>query len=195
MVSAKGGSMDLTKGQSFNLTKGGQPPQAMFVGLGWTPQRGRQNMDLDASLFMLDANGMMPSQQHLIYFNNLISPDPSQSIRHLGDNLTGDGEGDDEQIIINLHQIPSNVDSLLVVINIYDALSRGQNFGQIEEAFVRLVNMQTQQEVCFFDLDEDFSSATSMQMAKIYRSGGSWQIQALGLPVAGGLQELINIYL
>ncbi|HAC64762.1 MAG TPA: chemical-damaging agent resistance protein C, partial [Cyanothece sp. UBA12306] len=144
--------------------------------------------------FMLGSNEKLPSEQHFIFYNNLKSPDPHHCVEHMGDNLTGAGEGDDEVILVNLTKIPGDVQKLVFVVTIHQADQRGQNFGQIENAFVRLVDVKTKEEVLRYDLTEDCSIETAMIMAEIYSKNGQWRMNAVGSGYQGGLQAILNRY-
>jgi len=131
---------------------------------------------------------------HFIFYNNLASPDPDKSVQHLGDNLTGVGEGDDEVIKINLKKVPADVQKIVVTVTIHEAQQRHQNFGQVQNAFVRVVNAQTKQEAVRYDLVEDYSIETALIMAELYRKDGEWRLNAVGSGYQGGLQALLDRY-
>ena len=168
----------------------------MFVGLGWDIKSTDTgyDFDLDSSLFLLGANEKLISDNHFIFYNNLASPDPDKSVQHLGDNLTGAGEGDDEVIKINLKKVPAEVQKIVVTVTIYEAQQRHQNFGQVQNAFVRVVNAQTKQEAVRYDLVEDYSIETALIMAELYRKDGEWRLNAVGAGYQGGLQSLLDRY-
>ena len=189
-------AVSLTKGQRVSLEKISPGLSEVFVGLGWDVKATDtgSDFDLDSSLFLLGANEKLISDNHFIFYNNLTSPDPDKSVQHLGDNLTGVGEGDDEVIKINLKKVPNDVQKILVTVTIHEAQQRHQNFGQVQNAFVRLVNAQTQQEAVRYDLVEDYSIETALIMAELYRKDGEWRLNAVGSGYQGGLQALLDRY-
>ncbi|MEM8638248.1 MAG: TerD family protein [Cyanobacteria bacterium P01_G01_bin.54] len=188
-------TVSLTTGQRISLEKVSPGLRAIFVGLGWdVRQTTGDAFDLDASVFLLGANDKIPSDRHFIFYNNLSSPDPEQSVKHLGDNITGFGEGDDEAIIVDLRKLPSEIHRLVFTVSIHDAEGRRQNFGQVENAFVRLLNVETKEEVLRYDLVEDYSTETAMIMAEIYRKDGEWRANAVGQGYVGGLQAMVDRY-
>lgn len=189
-------AISLQKGQRVSLDKVAPGLNAAFIGLGWdvnTTDTG-VDFDLDASVFLLNSNEKLISDQHFIFYNNLTSPDPEKSIKHMGDNLTGEGDGDDEVIIVDLRKVPTDVNRIVITVTIYDADKRKQNFGQVRNAFVRLVNVETKEEILRYDLEEDFSTETALIMAEIYRKDGEWRMNAVGAGYQGGLQALLNRY-
>ncbi|ACK66110.1 stress protein [Rippkaea orientalis PCC 8801] len=188
--------ISLTKGERVSLEKVAPGLEAVLVGLGWDIKKmdTGTDHDLDVSVFMLGANEKLLSDQHFIFYNNLKSPDPDHCVEHMGDNLTGAGEGDDEVILVNLTKIPSDVQKLVFVVTIHQADERGQNFGQIQNAFVRLVDVKTKQEVLRYDLTEDCSIETAMIMAEIYKKDNQWRMSAVGAGYQGGLQAVLNRY-
>ena len=188
--------ISLSKGERVSLEKVAPGLEAVLVGLGWDVKKVDTGIDydLDVSVFMLGSNEKLPSEQHFIFYNNLKSPDPHHCVEHMGDNLTGAGEGDDEVILVNLTKIPGDVQKLVFVVTIHQADQRGQNFGQIENAFVRLVDVKTKEEVLRYDLTEDCSIETAMIMAEIYSKNGQWRMNAVGSGYQGGLQAILNRY-
>ena len=189
-------SISLTKGERISLEKASPGLEAVFVGLGWDVNKSDtgSDFDLDTSVFLLGENEKLVSDSHLIYFNNLKSPDPDNSVEHMGDNLTGAGEGDDEVIIVNLKKVPDEVQKIAFVTTIYDAEKRGQNFGQVNNAFVRLVDVKTKEEVIRYDLTEDYSTETAMIISELYRKDGQWRMSAVGDGYEGGLEAMLNRY-
>lgn len=189
-------AVTLTKGQRVSLEKVAPGLTEVFVGLGWDVKAmdTGYDFDLDASAFMLGRNEKIISDNHFIFYNNLTSPDSAKSVEHTGDNLTGAGDGDDEVIKINLPKVPAEVQKIVITVTIHDAAKRGQNFGQVENAFVRVVNAQTNQEVIRYDLVEDYSIETALIMAEIYRKDGEWRLNAVGSGYQGGLQALLDRY-
>ena len=164
--------------------------------MGWdvkATDTGR-DFDLDSSIFLLGANEKMLSDAHFIFYNNLASPDAEKSVQHTGDNLTGAGEGDDETIKINLKKVPTEIQKIVIAVTIHEALEREQNFGQVQNAFVRIVNSQTSEEIVRYDLAEDYSTETSMIMAELYSKDGEWRVKAVGSGYQKGLQALLDSY-
>ena len=189
-------AVSLTKGQRVSLEKISPGLSEVFIGLGWDVKATDtgSDFDLDSSLFLLGANDKLISDNHFIFYNNLTSPDPDKSVQHMGDNLTGAGEGDDEVIKINLKKVPNDVQKILVTVTIHEAQQRHQNFGQVQNSFVRIVNAQTQQEAVRYDLVEDYSIETALIMAELYRKDGEWRLNAVGSGYQGGLQALLDRY-
>ncbi|MEH2376782.1 TerD family protein [Nostoc sp.] len=189
-------TITLTKGQRISLAKVAPGLSEVFVGLGWDVKATDtgQDFDLDASVFLLNANGKLISDAHVIFYNNQTSPDPEKSVEHTGDNLTGAGEGDDEVIKINLKKVPADIQTILIAVTIHEAEVRRQNFGQVQNAFVRVVNSQTNEEVVRYDLVEDYSTETSMIMAELYIKDSEWRLNAVGSGYQGGLQALLERY-
>ncbi|AFZ47927.1 stress protein [Cyanobacterium stanieri PCC 7202] len=188
--------ISLEKGQRISLTKVAPSLVAGFIGLGWdvnTTDTGG-DFDLDASVFLLGDNEKIVSDKHFIFYNNLVSPDPDHSVKLLGDNRTGEGDGDDEGLIVDLRKIPPEVKKIVVTVTIYEADKRKQNFGQVNNAYIRLVDVQTKEEVLRYDLSEDFSVETAVIMAELYHQEGDWRINAVGSGFQGGLQALLDRY-
>ena len=186
-------AVTLSKGQNVSLSKTDPLLKHILIGLGWDARSSDgQDFDLDASVFMTTDNGKVPSDDYFVFYNQLKSP--CGSVQHTGDNLTGDGDGDDESVIVELEKVPANLKSLFVTVTIHDAETRRQNFGQVSNAFVRLVNHETGQEVLRFDLSEDYSTETAMVFGEVYRHNGDWKFRAIGQGYAGGLLALCNQY-
>ena len=186
-------AVTLSKGQNVSLSKTDPLLKHILIGLGWDARSSDgQDFDLDASVFMTADNGKVPSDDYFVFYNQLKSP--CGSVQHTGDNLTGDGDGDDESIIVELGKVPANIKSLFVTVTIHDAETRRQNFGQVSNAFVRLVNHETDQEVLRFDLSEDYSTETAMVFGEVYRHNGDWKFRAIGQGYTGGLLALCNQY-
>jgi tellurium resistance protein TerD len=182
-------SVSLSKGGNVSLSKEAPGLRAVLVGLGWDVRTTTgADFDLDASALMLGANGKILSDQHFVFFNNLTSPDGS--VEHTGDNLTGEGEGDDEVINVNLATVPPEVDKIVVAVSIYDADSRGQSFGQVRNAFIRVVNQANGQEITRYDLSEDASTETAMVFGELYRYGTEWKFRAVGQGYSTGLSGI-----
>ncbi|PSO49266.1 MAG: chemical-damaging agent resistance protein C [Cyanobacteria bacterium SW_9_44_58] len=188
--------ISLEKGQRVSLEKVSPGLEAVFVGLGWDVNKTDtgSDFDLDTSVFLLGENEKLVSDNHLIFYNNLKSPDPDNSVEHMGDNLTGAGEGDDEVVIVNLKKAPDEVQKVTFVVTIYDAEKRGQNFGQVSNAFVRLVDVKSKEEVLRYDLTEDYSTETALIMGELYKKDGEWRMSAIGDGYEGGLQAILNRY-
>lgn len=182
-------AISLNKGGNVNLSKEAPNLENVLVGLGWDARAtDGQDFDLDASLFMVRDDGKVPSDAHFIFYNQPKSPEGS--IEHTGDNRTGAGEGDDESILVTLSRVPAEVQRLVIVVTIHDADARRQNFGQVSNAFVRIVNRDNNQEVVRFDLSEDYSTETAMIFGEIYRHSGDWKFRAVGQGYSGGLRAL-----
>jgi len=164
------------------------------VGLGWDANTATNGaaFDLDASVFILGENKKILSDQHFVFYNNLKSPD--DAVQHTGDNLTGDGDGDDEQIKVDLDKVDPRATELCVVVTIYDAEARRQNFGQVRNSFVRIFNPDTNQEILKYELEEDFSIETAVEFGRIYKRNGEWKFEAIGAGMKGGLQDFLNKY-
>jgi tellurium resistance protein TerD len=186
-------SISLSKGGNVSLTKEAPGLTAVLVGLGWDARTTTgADFDLDASALMVDANGKIVSDQHFIFFNNLRSPDGS--VEHTGDNLTGEGEGDDEAIKVNLSAVPAEVDKVVFAVSIYDAEARTQNFGQVRNAFIRVVNQADNGEITRYDLTEDASTETAMIFGELYRNGAEWKFRAVGQGYTTGLTGIARDY-
>ena len=180
--------VSLSKGGNVSLTKeaGAAGLNAVTVGLGWDVRSTTgADFDLDASAIGCNAEGKVASDQHFVFFNNLASPDGS--IQHTGDNLTGEGEGDDEQIKVDVAAVPPEIDKIVFPVSIYDADNRQQNFGQVRNAFIRVVNDANGQELARYDLSEDASTETAMVFGELYRAGAEWKFRAVGQGYATGL--------
>jgi tellurium resistance protein TerD len=163
------------------------------VGLGWDVRTtDGAAFDLDASAIALGANGKVASDGHFVFFNNLTSPDGS--IQHTGDNLTGEGEGDDEQIKVGVASVPQEIDKIVFPVSIYDAESRGQTFGQVRNAFIRVVNQADNSELARYDLSEDASTETAMVFGELYRAGSEWKFRAVGQGYTSGLRGIASDY-
>ncbi|MCY7369151.1 MAG: TerD family protein [Chamaesiphon sp.] len=189
-------AVSLSKGQRVSLEKIAPGLTEVFVGLGWDLKSVDTGVDfdLDASVFLLGSNDKLISDKHFVFFNNLTSPDAAKSIEHTGDNLTGAGDGDDEVIKVKLTQVPAEVEKVVITVTIHEAQERKQNFGQVQNAFVRIVNLQNEQEVVRYDLVEDYSTETALIMAELYRKDGEWRLNAVGAGYQGGLKALLDRY-
>lgn len=187
--------VSLTKGGNVSLTKeaGSAGLAAVTVGLGWDIRTTTgADFDLDAAALVVDPAGKVLTDKHFVFFNNLSSADGS--VVHTGDNLTGEGEGDDEQIKVNLPGVPSEADKVVFVVSIYDADNRRQNFGQVRGAFIRVVNDADSRELARYDLTEDSSTETAMVFGEAYRNGADWKFRAIGQGYASGLTGIAQDY-
>jgi len=201
-------AINLQKGQRVDLTKSNPGLSKIMVGLGWDPVQsggggglfgglfgggGASNVDCDASVIMLGANDKLQSNKDVIYFGNLRSNDGS--VQHSGDNLTGDGDGDDEQVMIDLSRVPSNIQKLVFVVNIYDCVKRKQHFGMIKNAFIRVVNPGNNQELLHYNLTDNYSGVTCLVTGEIYRHGNEWKFAAIGSGTnAASLSEVVRSF-
>ncbi|AYV66776.1 MULTISPECIES: TerD family protein [Niallia] len=187
-------SINLSKGQRIDLTKTNPGLTRAIIGLGWDINQydGGAGFDLDASAFMADDNGKVINDVDFIFYNNLVHP--SGGVEHTGDNRTGEGDGDDEQIIIDFTKIPAHVSKIGIAVTIHDAEARRQNFGQVSNAFVRVVNEDNNMEILRFDLGEDFSVETAVIVCELYKHGGEWKFNAVGSGFSGGLAALCRNY-
>jgi tellurium resistance protein TerD len=178
--------VSLSKGGNVSLTKEAPGLSAVVVGLGWDVRTTTgSDFDLDASALLCTDAGKVVSDKHFVFFNNLKSPEGS--VEHTGDNLTGEGEGDDEQIKVNLATVPTEVVKIVFPVSIYDADARSQNFGQVRNAFIRVVNQADNSELARYDLTEDASTETAMVFGELYRNGADWKFRAVGQGYASGL--------
>lgn len=186
--------INLTKGQKVDLTKGNPSLKNIMVGLGWDVNAfdSGADFDLDASVFMVGANGKCPTEKEFIFYGNLTHD--SEAVQHMGDNLTGEGDGDDEQIKVDLTKIPSNIDKIAFTVTIYDSDVRKQNFGQVSNAYIRIVDEATGTEIIRYDLGEDFSIETAVVVGELYRHNGDWKFNAIGSGFQGGLAALCGHY-
>ncbi len=186
--------INLQKGQKVDLTKGNPSLKNIMVGLGWDVNvfDSGADFDLDAAAFMVGENGKCPTEKEFIFYGNL--EHSSGALKHMGDNLTGEGEGDDEQIEVDLTKIPANVSRVVFTVTIYDAEVRRQNFGQVSNAFIRIVDVATDGELIRYDLGEDFSIETAVVVGELYRHNGEWKFNAIGSGFQGGLAALCGHY-
>lgn len=199
-------SVSLQKGQKVDLTKGNASLDKIIVGLGWDPikQSGgflsgifgssAAEIDCDASVIMLSENDKLARREDLVYFGNL--KHSSGSVQHMGDNLTGGGDGDDEQITITLSKVPQNIHKLVFVVNIYDCIKRRQDFGQIQNAFIRVFNAANNQELLKFNLTDNYAGKTALLVGEVYRNNSEWKFAAIGEGLnSSGLSEIANKYM
>ena len=186
-------AISLTKGGNVNLSKEAPDLTQMTIGLGWEPRAtDGQDFDLDAIAFLLNDAGKVRNDQDFIFFNNLKSSDGS--VEHTGDNRTGEGDGDDEVIKVDLTKVPADVSKVVFCAVIYDGQARNQNFGQVADAYIRIVNTQGDAEVARYDLSEDSSTETAMIFGELYKNNGEWKFRAVGQGFAGGLGPLAASY-
>ncbi len=179
-------SVSLSKGGNVSLTKEAPGMTSVLVGLGWDARTTTgDDFDLDASAIMVKADGKVLSDQHFVFFNNMSSPDGA--VQHTGDNLTGEGEGDDEAIKVDLTKVPGEIDKIVFPVTIYEGDARGQGFGQVRNAFIRIVDQGSNTEVARYDLTEDASTETAMLFGELYRNGAEWKFRAVGQGYSSGL--------
>ncbi|MEU2160968.1 TerD family protein [Streptomyces sp. NPDC019208] len=183
--------VSLAKGGNVSLSKQAPGLSAVLVGLGWDVRTTTgTDFDLDASALLLDDSGKVASNGHFVFYNNLTSPDGS--VQHTGDNLTGEGEGDDEQIKVDLAAVPADVTRIVFPVSIHDAEARSQSFGQVRNAFIRVVNQSGGAELARYDLSEDASTETAMVFGELYRNGDEWKFRAVGQGYASGLTGIVS---
>lgn len=186
-------AISLNKGGNLSLSKTDPSLSRLLIGLGWDERvTSGAEFDLDASAFLLGTNGKVRGDHDFIFYNQLRSPEGA--VEHTGDNRSGVGEGDDEVIKVNLTQMPADVDKIAITVTIHDAQVRNQNFGQVQNAFIRVVNEDTGAEVVRFDLAEDYSVETAMVFGEVYRYNGEWKFRAVGQGYAGGLAAMCAQY-
>lgn len=183
-------AVNLKKGQKVDLTKTNPGLSKIIAGLGWDTNKydGGQDFDLDTAAFVVGEDGKATSDNDFVFYNNLNHS--SGAVTHLGDNRTGEGEGDDEQIKLDLDKVPSNIQKIAFTVTIHDGEARGQNFGQISNAFIRIFNEATNEELIRYDLSEDYSIETAVVVAELYRHNGEWKFAAVGSGFEGGLGAL-----
>jgi tellurium resistance protein TerD len=187
-------TISLSKGQRIDLTKTNPGLSKVIIGLGWDTNRynGGHDFDLDACAFLLHADGKAKGIEDFVFYNNLVAG--NGSVEHTGDNRTGAGDGDDEQIKVDLSLVPGHIHRIGITVTIHDAVARGQNFGQVSNAFVHVLDELDEREVLRFDLGEDFSVETAVVVCELYRHGNDWKFQAVGSGFSGGLQALCKNY-
>ena len=186
-------AINLSKGGNINLSKTAPTMNKVDLGLGWNPRvTDGKAFDLDAVAFLTGENGKVRLDGDFIFFNQKTSP--CGSVNHNGDNRTGDGDGDDESVKIDLSKVPAEIQKIAITVTIHDGESRGQNFGQVQNAFIRIVNDQSNTEIVRFDLNEDYSTETAMIFGELYRHGGEWKFRAVGQGFSGGLGPLAASY-
>ena len=184
--------ISLSKGGRIDLAKEAPGLKNIGIGLGWDTNATDTgaDFDLDASIFMINGNGKLPKDEFFVFYNNKNSPDGAAD--HKGDNRTGEGEGDDESIFVNLDKISPDIEEIVIVVTIDDAQARGQNFGQVTNSFVRIYDLDTNNEIAMFELDEDFSTETAIEFGRLYKKSGSWRFKAVGTGFNSGLQGFVD---
>ncbi|MEG0134180.1 MAG: TerD family protein [Romboutsia sp.] len=187
-------AITLKKGQKIDLTKGNPSLKNLKLGLGWDINSFDSNYDydLDVSVFMVGKSGRVERDDDFIFYNNL--KHISGSIEHLGDNRTGEGDGDDEEILMSLDKIPNHIEKVAITVTIHEAQERRQNFGQVNNSYVRVLNSDNEQDVLRYDLGEEFSIETAITVCEIYRYNGEWKFSAVGSGFEGGLEALCKNY-
>ncbi len=182
--------ISLKKGQKVSLTKDNPGLKKVVVGLGWDINQFDTggDFDLDAAAFLLTDTGKISRSEDFVFYGNLSHP--SGGVQHMGDNLTGAGDGDDEQIKVELAKVPDNITKIAFTVTIYEAEARRQNFGQVNNAFIRIYNEETGEEMLRYDLGEDFSIETAAVFGELYKSSGEWKFNAIGSGYQGGLAAL-----
>jgi tellurium resistance protein TerD len=186
-------TISLSKGQKINLSKEAPGLKKTIVGLGWDTNKysGGSDFDLDASAFLVNENGKS-SEEDFVFYGNL--KHNSEAVIHTGDNRTGEGDGDDEQIIVDFEKIPSHISKIAITATIYEAMKRQQNYGQVSNAYIRLVDAETNNEILRFDLSEEYSIETALVFCEIYKKNGEWRFSAVGSGFSGGLAALCQNY-
>ncbi|MEG4322878.1 MULTISPECIES: TerD family protein [unclassified Microcoleus] len=185
-------SIELTKGDRFNLSKEAPDFNKVAIALGWQVSQTAQNYDIDASVFMLGADGRIPDEKYFVFYNNLTSPDGA--VRHSGDNTTGQIEGDDETVYVDLSLIDAAVEEIVFVVTIHEGQANNQNFSQVKNAFIRLYNLETGSELVRYNLKEVFSQETALEFGRLYRKNGEWRFLAVGQGYNAGLQSFVDKY-
>lgn len=186
-------AINLEKGSSISLEKTAPGLNNLHVGLGWdVDEQHGMDIDCDVSVFMVNDNYKIPADEYFVFFNNLTSKDGA--VVHMGDNLTGEGEGDDEVINVNLSRVDGSVSQLMFVVTIHKAAEQGIDFGMIENAFIRIENNDTGEELCRYSLNNEFVGCDSVQVGRVYRYDGEWHFEALGDGYQGGLGTLLELY-
>lgn len=184
-------TISLVKGQKVDLTKTNPSVNKYKVGLGWNPQGSvGDSFDLDVSAFIIGADGKKLSDKHFVFYNNLRSP--NDAIVHTGDNLTGDGDGDDETLIVDFSKIEAEATEIVFVVTIHQADTKNQNFGQVRGSYIRVLNEADNDEILKFDLDEDFSIETAVEFGRLYKRDADWKFEASGVGQRAGLQSYLD---
>jgi len=184
-------AISLKKGNTFNLTKKEPTLKKILIGLGWDVKSGN-TLDLDSSVFMLNASGKLPDDGYFVFYNNLNSPDGS--IKHTGDNRTGAGEEDDEMILANLDAIGANIQEILITVSIHDAETRRHNFGMLADAYIRILDVDTKREILRYDLDAEYPTNTDVEFGRLRKENNEWIFVASGIGANKGLQGYVDAY-
>jgi tellurium resistance protein TerD len=184
-------AISLNKGDKFNLSKKEPSLKKVMVGLGWEIKSGN-TLDIDASVFMIGSNRKLPADEFFVFYNNLKSPDGA--VQHTGDNRTGMGDGDDEMVLVNLPMIDNRVTELVFVVTIHEARVKMQNFGLLNDAYVRVVDVETKREILRYDLDASNANDTEVEFGKLQRIDNDWYFAALGIGSQKGLQGFVDTY-
>lgn len=184
--------ISLSKGGRIDLSKEAPSLNNVGIGLGWDTNESDTgtDFDLDASLFMIDKSGKIPNEKFFVFYNNLSSPDGA--VVHNGDNRTGEGDGDDESLSINLSSLDNTIEELIFVVTIDEAQQRGQNFGQVSNAFIRIYDIENNRELAKYDLEEDFSTEVAIEFGRLYKKSGTWRFKAVGTGFNSGLQGFVD---
>ena len=186
-------AINLTKGKTIDLTKGSPELNSVHIGLGWDASDSNgKDIDCDVSVFMLNDQNKIPNDSSFVFYNNLKSGDGS--VVHQGDNRTGEGEGDDEEVVIDLNKVSEDCLQMLFVVTIHEADTNAQDFSMVENAFIRVSNNLSGEELCRYELNESFSDSDSVQIGRVYRYDGEWNFEAMGDGFSGGLQTLLDMY-
>ncbi|TAG73085.1 MAG: TerD family protein [Oscillatoriales cyanobacterium] len=185
-------TIELTKGDRFNLSKEAPDFNKVAIALGWQVSQTAQNYDIDASVFMLGADGRIPDEKYFVFYNNLTSPDGA--VRHSGDSATGQIEGDDETVYVDLSLIDAAVEEIVFVVTIHEGQANNQNFSQVRNSFIRLYNLKTGSELVRYNLKEVFLQETALEFGRLYRKNGEWRFQAVGQGYNAGLQSFVDKY-
>ncbi|MBD2186398.1 TerD family protein [Aerosakkonema funiforme] len=187
-------SIDLSKGGRINLSKEAPSLKNVGIGLGWDINATDTGsaFDLDASVFMLGANGKIPNDKYFVFYNNTESPDTS--VKHLGDSRTGEGAGDDETIQIDLSKVDASIQEIVFIVTIHEADVKKQNFGQVRNSFIRIYDNSTENQIAKYELEEDFSTETAIEFGRLYKKDGDWRFQAVGQGYKAGLQKFVDQY-
>ena len=186
-------AINLTKGNTIDLTKKNPGLNNLHIGLGWDASDSKGNdIDCDVSVFMLDDQNKIPNDESFVFYNNLKSGD--ESVVHQGDNRTGEGEGDDEEVLIDLGKVSDDILQMLFVVTIHDGEANAQDFSMVENAFIRVSNNSSGEELCRYELNESFSDSDSVQIGRVYRYEGEWNFEAMGDGFSGGLGTLLGMY-
>ncbi|KOY86356.1 chemical-damaging agent resistance protein C [bacterium 336/3] len=184
-------AISLKKGNTFNLTKKEPTLKKILIGLGWDVKPGN-SLDLDSSVFMLNASGKLPEDGYFVFYNNLNSPDGS--IKHTGDNRTGAGDEDDEMILANLDAIGANIQEILITVSIHDAEARRHNFGMLADAYIRILDVETKREILRYDLDAEYPTNTDVEFGRLRKENNEWIFIASGIGANKGLQGYVDAY-